>query len=250
MDPTKFAELVRGQIVSKGSDIDLKTAALEVHRRFGKHGHHHHFEWMGVPVIQTPQDLIQMQQLIFKVKPDLIVETGVARGGSVIFYASMLQLLAYSNEIRQDYNVVGIDIDIREYTRQVLNNHPLRSRIHLVDGSSISPDVVRQVKDISSNFSRVLLCLDSDHTREHVLDELRLLSPIVTVGSYCVVFDTLVEFLPSEDYGDRRWGPGNSPHNAVSEFLADNSESFIIDQDIDHKLVVSAAINGFLKRIK
>ena len=205
---------------------------------------------MGVPVIQTPQDLIQMQQLIFKVKPDLIVETGVARGGSVIFYASMLQLLAYSNEIRQDYNVVGIDIDIREYTRQVLNNHPLWSRLHLVDGSSITPDVVRQVKDISSNFSRVLLCLDSDHTREHVLDELRLLSPIVTVGSYCVVFDTLVEFLPSEDYGDRRWGPGNSPHNAVSEFLADNSESFIIDQDIDHKLVVSAAINGFLKRIK
>ncbi len=250
MDPVEFKKLITTQLSAKGSDKNLRAAALESHRHFGRHGHFHHFEWMGVPVIQAPQDLIQMQELIFKIKPTLIVETGVARGGSMVFYASILQLLVDTKQIPETSKVVGIDIDIRKYTQEILDDHPLRSRIELISGSSTSSDTVAKVRGLATKSERVLLCLDSNHTHEHVLLELELLSSIVTVGSYCVVFDTLVEFMPEIDYEDRPWGPGNNPHTAVVEFLKNNSDAFRIDTKIDNKLIVSAAINGFLQRIK
>ena len=202
------------------------------------------FSWMGRPIIQYPQDLIAMQELIWRVRPDAIVETGIAHGGSLVFYASMLQLCGGEGR------VIGVDIDIRAHNRAALDEHPMRSRIELIQGSSIDPAIVDEVRAKLAGRERVMVVLDSNHTHAHVLAELRAYSPLVTPGSYLVVFDTVVEYMPkAEFFPDRPWGEGDNPLTAVRAFLRE-TDRFEIDRELDERLQISVAPEGYLKRVR
>lgn len=218
----------------------------------------YHFEWLGRPIIQYPQDIVAMQELIWQIKPDLIIETGIAHGGSLVFSASMLAMLDMCEAIELGQNfdpkfssrkVLGLDIDIRAHNLQAIQMHPMASRIQMIQGSSITPEVVQQVKDFAIGYKRILVCLDSSHTHDHVLAELQAYAPLVSIGSYCVVFDTIVEDMPKAMFPDRPWGPGDNPKTAVREYLKTHAE-FEIDKSIDHKLLISVAPDGYLKRVK
>ncbi|HVV49917.1 MAG TPA: cephalosporin hydroxylase family protein [Polyangia bacterium] len=198
------------------------------------------FSWMGRPIIQYPQDIVAMQELIWRVKPDCILECGIAHGGSLILYASLLQLLGENGK------VVGVDVDIRRHNREAIETHPMASRIEMIEGSSIDAGTVARVKEAVKGRSRILLVLDSNHTHEHVLGELRAYSPLVKKGSYVVVFDTVVEQMPDELFGDRPWRKGNSPMTAVDQFLAEQAR-FEIDRDFDDRYLISVAPRGFLR---
>jgi cephalosporin hydroxylase len=205
------------------------------------HQYSYNFEWMGLPVIQYPQDLIVLQEIIWDCKPDLIIETGIARGGSLVFYASMLAQLGGERK------VIGIDVDLRSHNRKRLLHHPMSQWIELIDGSSIDLNVFAEVRKLSSSYKKIMVCLDSNHTEEHVLEELRLYAPLVTNGNYCVVFDTIIEHMPEGFYQDRPWDKGNNPKTAIDIFLKENTH-FEIDTRIDDKLLVSAAKGGYLQR--
>ena len=200
-----------------------------------------------------------MQEIIWAVKPDLIIETGIAHGGSLIFSASMLALLDMADAISNGLSSInpseskrkalGIDIDIRSHNRAAIEAHPMFSRIQMIHGSSIDPAIVAQAHEIASNYKTVLVCLDSNHTHDHVLAELHAYAPLVPVGSYCVVFDTIIEDMPADMFPDRPWGPGNNPKTAVHEYLKTHPE-FEIDKSIQHKLLITVAPDGYLKRAK
>lgn len=203
----------------------------------------YNFTWLGRPIIQYPQDIIAMQELIWQVKPDLIIETGIAHGGSIIFYASMLELIG------GDGIVLGLDIDIREHNKVEIEKHSMFKRIKMIEGSSTDKQVVTQVNDIAQGKKRVLVILDSNHTHDHVLNEIELYSPLVTKNSYLVVFDTVIEDMPKDSFPDRPWGKGNNPKTAVWEFL-ENSDRFVIDKEFEKKLLITVAPDGYLKCIK
>ncbi|KJZ18636.1 cephalosporin hydroxylase family protein [Loktanella sp. S4079] len=206
------------------------------------------FDWMGLPIIQYPQDVIAMQELVWAIKPDLIIETGIARGGSAIFYASLLELNAMCGG-PADAKVVAVDIDIRDHNRKAIEAHPMAKRLHMIQGSSIDADIVSQVKAHAEDKKTVLLCLDSNHTHEHVLEELRAYAPLVTKGSYAVVFDTLIEDLPTEAIGDRPWGSGDNPLTAINAYLKEN-DGFEIDEERHTKLQITVAKSGYLRCIR
>jgi cephalosporin hydroxylase len=217
----------------------------------------YHFEWQGRPIIQYPQDMVAMQELIWSIKPDLIIETGIAHGGSLIFSASMLALLDMCDAIEtgekldpkiSQRKVLGIDIDIRAHNRAAIEAHPMASRIQMIQGSSIAPEIIQQVHTVAANYSRVLVCLDSNHTHDHVLAELQAYAPLTSKDSYCVVFDTIIEDMPKEMFPDRPWGPGDNPKTAVWEYLKTHPE-FEIDKSIQHKLQITVAPDGYLKRV-
>jgi len=217
----------------------------------------YNFKAFGRPIIQYPQDMVAMHELIWEVKPDLIIETGIAHGGSLIFSASMLALLDMCEAIESGTplnpkeskrKVIGIDIDIRAHNREAIEGHPMVSRIQMIQGSSIAPEIIDQVQTIAKDYQRVLVCLDSNHTHEHVLAELEAYAPLASIDSYCVVFDTIIEDMPEEMFPDRPWGPGNNPKTAVWEYLKSHPE-FEIDKAIQHKLLITVAPNGYLKRI-
>lgn len=201
----------------------------------------YNFTWMGRPIIQYPQDMIAMQELIWKIQPDLLIETGIAHGGSLIYYASLFELIGKGE-------VLGIDIDIREHNRHEIETHPMFKRITMLEGSAIDETLVAQVAKHAEGKKKVMVSLDSNHTHEHVLRELELYSPFVTPGSYCVVFDTIVEDMPAQMY-DRPWDKGNNPKTAVWEFMKTNDD-FEVDRAIDNKLLISVAPEGYLKRVK
>ncbi|MGP8281877.1 MAG: cephalosporin hydroxylase family protein [Desulfomonilaceae bacterium] len=207
----------------------------------------YNFAWLGRPIIQYPQDIIAMQQIIFEVKPDLIIETGIAHGGSLIFYASMLELVAACGG--PDGQVLGIDIDIRAHNRKAIEEHPMFKRITMIEASSTAPDIIAQVHQKAKDKKRIMVLLDSNHTHEHVLAELNAYAPLTSVGSYCVVFDTIVEDMPADFFPDRPWGPGNNPKTAVREYLKNHPE-FEIDKNIEHKLLITVAPDGYLKRLR
>lgn len=218
----------------------------------------YNFTWLGRPIIQYPQDVIAMQELVWQVRPDLIIETGIAHGGSIILSASLLSQLDMCDAIessttfdpkRSNRKVLGIDIDIRAHNRAAIEMHPMASRIQMIQGSSIARDVIAQVQAIAANFSRVLICLDSNHTHEHVLAELQAYAHLTSIGSYCVVFDTVIEDLPAHMCSDRPWGPGNNAKTATREFLISHSE-FEIDKNIQSKLLITVAPDGYLKRVR
>ena len=217
----------------------------------------YNFESLGRPIIQTPIDMVAMQELIWDVKPDLIIETGIAHGGSLILSASMLALLDMCEAIESgdmfdpkvsQRKVLGVDIDIRAHNRNAIEAHPMSSRIEMIQGSSISRDTIEQVKGIAQQYKRVLVCLDSNHTHDHVKSELEAYAPLTSVGSYCVVFDTIVEDLPAGMFPDRPWGPGDNPKTAVWEYLKSHPE-FEIDKKTLDKLLITVAPDGYLKRI-
>ncbi|MDP6513894.1 MAG: cephalosporin hydroxylase family protein [SAR202 cluster bacterium] len=206
----------------------------------------YNFSWLGRPIIQYPQDVVALQQIVWEIKPDLVVETGIAHGGSLILWSSLLELNAMCGG-PDDAMVVGIDIELRAHNRQAIEEHPLSSRVTLVDGSSIAPEVVDTVNQIAVNRSTVLVCLDSNHTHDHVLAELEAYSGLVTEGSYCIVFDTIVETMPEGTYPDRPWSVGNNPMTAVETFLEGHPE-FSVDHKVDSRLMLTAAPGGFLRR--
>ena len=236
---------------------DLRMAAQQFMSASIPARYSYNFAWLGRPIIQYPQDIVAVQELIFNVQPDLIIETGIAHGGSLVLSASILAMLDYAdafanNEVldprKPKRRVVGIDIDIRAHNRAAIDAHPMRSRIELIEGSSIDAGIVSQVQARASAASRVLVFLDSNHTHDHVLAELEAYAPMVSVGSYCVVFDTIIEKLPDDLYPDRPWSQGNNPMTAVHKYVAAHPR-FEIDKSIDDKLLISVAPDGFLKRV-
>lgn len=227
-------------IARMAADPGMRSATRDFFDRSFQHRYSYNFSWLGRPIIQYPQDIVAMQEIIWKVRPRLIVETGIAHGGSLIFSASMLELIGGPG------GVLGIDIDIRPHNRVEIEKHPLFRRIEMIQGSAIDPDVVAQVRQRIPAEGPVLVCLDSNHTHEHVLRELELYSPLVTRGSYLVVFDTVVEDMPADAFPDRPWGPGNNPKTAVHEFLRTNSR-FRIDHEIADKLQITVAPDGYLE---
>jgi cephalosporin hydroxylase len=228
-------------------DVSEKSSAQEWFENSVVGKYSYNFKWMGIPIIQYPQDIVAMQEIIYDLKPDLIIETGIAHGGSIVFYASLLELNAISGGPK-NAKIIGIDIDIRAHNLAKLETHSMFSRMELIEGSSVSDDVVKKVHSISKDFNKVLLILDSNHTEEHVLSELWAYSDLVSIGSYCVVFDTVIEDLPDKLHSDRPWGKGNNPKSAVFKFLAKNS-NFVIDSAIDEKIQISVAPSGYLKRV-
>jgi cephalosporin hydroxylase len=208
----------------------------------------YNFSWLGRPIIQFPQDMIAMQEIIWEVKPDMIIETGIAHGGSLIFSASMLTLLEGCGEI-ENGQVLGIDIDIREHNKNEIEKHPLSKKIIMFEGSSIDEDMINKVHKFAKQGKKILVCLDSNHTHSHVLAELEAYANLVSVGSYCVVFDTIIEDMPAKSFPNRPWEKGDNPKTAVWEYLKKN-DSFIIDRDIENKILITVAPDGYLKRVK
>ena len=245
-------------ILSMGQDAVLGQDVNKVFNRMCDFKYSYHFDWMGRPIIQFPQDMVAVQELIWQIKPDLIIETGIAHGGSLILSASMLAMLdmcdaietgATINPKESKRKVLGIDIDIRAHNREAIEAHPMASRIQMIQGSSIAPDIIAQVHAVAANYSRILVMLDSNHTHAHVLAELQAYAPLTSVGSYCCVFDTVVEDMPKEMFPDRPWGPGDNPKTAVWEYLKTHAE-FEIDKSIQHKLLITVAPDGYLKRLR
>lgn len=254
----KFESQVRSNIKKLSRDIDLHGLTKVWLREVIPYNYAHNFRWLGRPIIQAPQDTVALQEIIWREKPDLIVETGIAHGGSLILSASMLTLLDIADAIESGIpfdpysprrQVLGIDIEIRPHNRAAIESHPMASRIRMIEGSSVDPDVIEQVHHVAAGHDRILVCLDSDHTHDHVLAELMAYTPLVSVKSYCVVFDTGIEDLPEHYYADRPWGKGNNPKTAVWEFLKTHTE-FQIDKNIEYKLLITAAPDGYLKRVR
>ena len=239
-------------------DSLMRNISYEFMCKSFAHKYSYNFEAMGRPIIQMPQDIVALQEIIWNVRPDIIIETGIAHGGSLIMNASSLALLDICDAIdsgkkfdpiKSKRKVVGIDVDILPHNRNAIENHPMHSRIEMIEGSSISADIIKKVENIAKDYEKVLVCLDSNHTHEHVISELNAYANLVSVGSYCIVYDTIIEELPEDMFPDRPWEPGNSPLSAVKEFL-NSDDSFIIDERIHQKLLISVAKEGYLKRIK
>lgn len=243
----QFDEECKTRIESYQGDTKLIEAAQKFMTCSAKSKYSYNFRWMGMPIIQYPQDMIAMQEIIWRVRPDLIVETGIAHGGSLVFYASLLELIESDGGTPGE--IVGIDIDIRKHNRKRIQEHPMAKRIKMIQGSSTDCDIAKVVKEIAKDKERVIVCLDSNHEHEHVLEELKLYAGMTTIESYCVVFDTIIEEMPEDTYLDRPWGPGNNPMTAVKEFLKINS-NYVIDIEIEQKLQITVSPSGYLKRIK
>ncbi|MEA1938052.1 MAG: cephalosporin hydroxylase family protein [Pseudomonadota bacterium] len=250
-------------------DKDWRTISNDwmVHAALKKYMYN--FSFMGRPIIQLPQDMVAMQEIIWETRPDLIVETGIAHGGSLIMSAGMLALLDYCDAIeagevldprKPHRRVLGIDIDIRAHNRKAVEDHPLAGRIDMIQGSSIDPETIDEVKKRVKGFSRILVCLDSNHTHDHVLAELDAYAPLTSRGCYCIVFDTIIEDLPSDTYPDRPWTHGNNPKTAVHAYLQRLNETpvtdtdgdplhFVCDHAMHEKLLLTVTPDGFLKRV-
>ena len=249
MNPIEQFEISRAKNISDlANNGQAKASALSFILDSAEHQYTYNFSWLGRPIIQFPQDMIAMQELIWSIQPDLIIETGIAHGGSLIFSASLLELNAICGG-SQEAEVLGIDIDIRSHNREAIEAHPMSKRISMIQGSSIAIETIEQVKAKAEGKQKILIYLDSNHTHEHVLKELEIYAPMTSVGSYCVVFDTLIEDAPIDMFSDRPWGVGNNPKTAVWEYLKSHPE-FEIDKSIEHKLLITVAPDGYLKRVK
>jgi cephalosporin hydroxylase len=244
MDPIKaFIKEREDRIKTQGENVRIRETALDFTAQSMRSQYSYNFSWMGRPIIQYPQDMVAMQELIWEVQPDLIIETGIAHGGSLIYYASLLELIG------GDAYVLGVDIDIRSHNRAEIEAHKMFKRIEMIQGSSIDQGIVAEVARHAKGKKRILVTLDSNHTHDHVLEELRLYAPFVTKDSYLVVFDTSVEFAPDDLNGDRPWSVGNNPKTAVDAFLAEN-DRFEIVKSIDEKLLISMAPGGYLRCVR
>ena len=248
---TKFQDEVQNNIQALASDPSLWDKSLSWMLDVGKHRYTYNFEWLGRPIIQYPQDIVAFQEIVNMIQPELVIETGIAHGGSLILSASLLALLDVmegKDPRESSRKVIGVDIDIREHNRKALDEHPLRYKIELVEGSSVDPHIVQRIHKLAQGAARVLVSLDSNHTKDHVSKELAAYANLVSVGSYCIVYDTVVEYMPPEFTQGREWGPGNSPMNAVDDFLEKHS-NFVVDQSFDSRLLITVGRGGYLKCI-
>ena len=243
MKDTKFDERNKKFEKTMSKDVEFKKLSQ---RWFDisliKYEYPYHFTWLGRPIIQYPQDILIIQELIWKIKPDLVIETGIARGGSLIFTASILELIGKGN-------VIGIDVDIRKHNREEIEKHPMFKRIKMIEGSSIDKKIVKKIFKLAERKKKILVLLDSSHTHSHVLEELKSYSPLVNKGSYVVVFDTVLEDMPKNSFPNRPWDKGDNPKTAVKEFVK-KSNRFKIDVDIERKLMITSNPSGFLKCVK
>ena len=244
----KFNQECKERVASHAKNDRLQESVKNFSNETLRVGYSYNFNWLGRPIIQYPQDMIALQEIIWEVKPDMIIETGIAHGGSLIFSASMLNLLEACGEI-EDGKVLGIDIDIREHNKKAIESHPMNKKITMFQGSSIDEEMIKKVHEFAKSGKRILVCLDSNHTHDHVLSELKAYASLVSIGSYCCVFDTLIEDMPEGSFPNRPWNKGNNPKTAVWEFLKQN-DNFVIDKDIENKLLITVAPDGYLKRIK
>lgn len=251
-----FEKETLDRIASNATDPVLVSASKVFMRESIRAQYSYNFSMLGRPIIQYPQDMVAIQELIWRIRPDLIIETGIAHGGSLILSASMLALLDYCDAVETGKTldpkaahrrVLGIDIDIRAHNLAAIEAHPMAHRINMLQGSSVAPDIIAQVRKAAAGRERVMVILDSNHTHAHVLAELQAYAPLVSAGSYCVVFDTIIEDLPAGMYPDRPWDVGNNPKTAVREFLSRN-HGFDVDADLDAKLLISVAPGGYLRR--
>ena len=226
-----------------GNDDEFRALSSQFRSMALERKYMNNFSWLGRPLIQLPMDAMAMQEIIWAVKPDLVIETGIAHGGSLVLSASMLEMLGHGE-------VVGVDIEIRDHNRAAIEAHPLAHRIAMIEGSSVAPDVVAQVHQRAAGKKKILVCLDSNHTHEHVLAELKAYAGLVSVDSYIIVFDTFVEDMP-DDYvwTDRPWSKGNNPKTAVWEWIKDHPE-FVIDRSVEDRILVTSAPDGFLRRVR
>lgn len=243
MDSQKNFELEKRKSIEKqGKDRDLKKLATRLISESLKYKYSYAFSWLGRPFIQIPQDIVALQEIIWEVKPDLIIETGIAHGGGLVFYASMLELIGKGE-------VLGIDIDIRQRNRKEIEGHKMFKRIRIIEGSSTDDKLIEQVKKVAKSHRKIMVCLDSSHEHKHVLKELELYSPFVSKGSYIVVFDTIIEYLPGKFFQNKPWGKGNNPATAIKIFLRKN-KNFIADKKIENKLLITLIPGGYLKRVR
>lgn len=240
-DRAEFEAQKRRDAAALAADVDLGRAALDVFARADEHSYSYLWSWLGVPIIQIPQDILVVHEIVWEHRPQLIIETGVARGGSVILFSSLLELIG-------EGTVVGIDVDIRPHNRATIEEHPLSKRVRLIEGSSIDERIVQEVAALASSAERVMVVLDSNHTHEHVAQELERYADFVTPGQFLVVADTVVESLPPQEHRPRGWGPGDSPATALAEFL-ERRHDFVVDEFIDNKLLMSSSPGGYLRRV-
>jgi len=229
-------------ITRMAADEDLARSARDFLIGSGRHRYSYNWKWLGRPIIQYPQDVMALQEIVWRVRPRTIVETGIAHGGSTVFFASMLDLIG------EDGRVVAVDVDIRAHNRAAIEAHPLHRRIDMIEGSSIDDAVAARVRSLVRE-GPVMVVLDSNHTHAHVSRELALYAPLVTKGSYLVVMDTVVEYMPEGSFPDRPWGKGDNPLTAVREFLA-RTDRFVVDEEYDRKLLVTVAPSGYLRCVK
>jgi len=264
----KFRKRNEEYIQKMSADQNIQKATSAWFKMANTHEYSYHFDWLSRPIIQYPQDVVALQEIIWKVKPDLIIETGIAHGGSLIMSASMLSLIDYCDAVDKGVvldptkcrrRVLGLDIDIREHNRKAIEEHPMSHRIDMIQGSSIASDVIAQVHDYAKKFNKILVILDSNHTHDHVLSELEAYAPLTSKDSYCIVFDTVVEDMPDEMFADRPWGKGDNPKTAVWEYMrrlkaegrkAVDGDSLLleIDKMIENKLLITVAPDGYLRR--
>jgi cephalosporin hydroxylase len=266
----EFQKQVSANIRELADDKDLHGLSNIWIRQTSRYFYSFNFSWMGRPIIQFPQDMVAVQELIWQVKPDLIIETGIAHGGSLILSASMLVLIDYCEAAKEGKTldptaghrrVLGIDIDIRDHNRAAIEAHPMAHKIEMIEGSSIDSEIIAQVHARAKSYGRIIICLDSNHTHGHVLAELEAYAPLVSPGSYCITFDTSIEDMPDHMFSDQPWGKGNSPKTAVREYMRCLEEEgrtaadgaplhFEIDKMIENKLLITVAPDGYLKRVK
>lgn len=245
MTDKNFEKLNKKYIIKMSKDKNFQKLTKSWFKSSEKFQYSYHFSWLGRPIIQYPQDIVALQELIWKIQPDLIIETGIARGGSLIFSASILQLIGKGR-------VIGIDVDIRKPNRIEIEKHPMFKRIKMIEGSSIDEKIVKKVYRLAKNKKQILVILDSNHSHKHVLKELELYSPLVTKNSYLIVFDTVIEDISTPktlSHQKRLWGKGDNPKTAVKSFLKTNTR-FVIDTEIENKLMITVAPSGFLKCIR
>jgi cephalosporin hydroxylase len=237
----KFEQEKNERVVSYQNDKEFNKLGQEWLRESMSKNYVYNFSWMGRPIIQQPQDMVAMQEIIWQVKPDLIIETGIAHGGSIIYYASLLELIGKGE-------VVGIDIEIRAHNRAEIEKHPMSKRIKMIEGSSIDDSTIAKLKELMKGKEKIMICLDSYHTHEHVLKELEIYSKFVSKDSYLVVFDSFVEDMPKNFYPNRPWTVGDNPKTAIWEFVKKNKD-FVIDKSIQDKIIVTCSPDGYLKKI-
>ena len=249
----KFKKEKKNRIKSyKNSDLENYAKTFFKESIIDKYSYN--FTWMNLPIIQYPQDILKLQEIIWKIKPDLVIETGVAHGGSIILSASLLRMIDYDDFISGKKNIskrksIGIDIDIRKHNLNEIKKNPYFNVIHLLEGSSISTRIKRKVYKIAKNFKKILLLLDSNHTHKHVLKELEFYTPLISKGSYCIVYDTFINDLENSLFKNKHWSKQKNPKTAVIEFLRKN-KNFKIDTQINNQLLITSARDGYLKKIK
>lgn len=258
LNTMSFKSEVKKEILVQGKDKKILNLTKKWMERAQELKYSYHFEWMGRPIIQHPQDMIAAQQLIWDIKPDLIIETGIARGGSLIFYASLLELISQSG-VNKNAKVLGIDIDIRKDNLKSIKKHPMIKRINLIEGSSTDRKIYEKVYKFSKKFKKIMVLLDSNHTEKHVIEELEIYAKLVSKNSYCVVFDTLIDDFPLVCGKNRPWGKNNNPKSALNKYLKKIRKKphfdlnkrkigFKIDSSIDNQILISVSRGGFLKR--